>query len=284
MNIHKLPFCTDKYILLNNNLKQTVSFSSGNTQDRFEKQNSRPIINSHPTSTIPQLMKGFFANNNPEIEETLANADFSQFGKLGLPLAYTRKDFLADLTNILKDATEQEKNDILNKLNITLIKNKSTVDYNGIIDLSQLSSADIEGKVLSIATRFIKENSILTDDEKLNKILNSLIQGIPEFINIIGKQKANENYSLDVYTLIILKEIINNPKYQNLSNQEKTCIKFATILHDIAKAENANEEDAKLCALYAKIILDKITLPYEIKDRIILGIWLRFMILLRLEL
>ncbi|MBR5303606.1 MAG: hypothetical protein IKU37_02125 [Candidatus Gastranaerophilales bacterium] len=251
-------------------------FSNGDKTDhpKITQHQERSKTTIHTISTTKeetnQLMKGFFANNNPEIEKTLSNVDFSQYGKLGLPLTYSRKEFLSDLSSILDNISKQKKADILTKLSITLIDDNGALEYNGIIDLSQLDSDGAEGEVLSLATRFIKENSISTDDKKLNEILNSLIRGIPEFINIIGKQQQEkQELSIDIHTLTTLKETINNPEYQNLSNRDKFCLKFAIILQDIAKAEAIKDEEHSLIsALYAKDILNKFNLPYEIKDRI----------------
>ena len=220
---------------------------------------------------ISQMMAGFFANNNLEVENTLLNANFEQYYKDGLPLTYSREAFIYDLSSILEKVSDEEKTNILNKLDITLTKSEdNSVGYDGIINMSKLSADGVEGEVLSIATRFIKENSIITGDEKLDATLNSLIQGMPEFINVIGKQQhKTHSYSVDIHTLKVLKEAMKNPEYKNLSNQDKFCLKFSTLLHDIAKSEGVVDDGhALLSALYARDILNKITMPCEVKDRI----------------
>ena len=234
----------------------------------------KKVINTTAVSkeATHQMMSGFFANNNPQLDNLLSTTDFSQFGKSGLPLEYSRQTFVSDLSETLKDLPETEQADILNKLGITLTNVDDVIGYDGIIDLSKLSSEGVEGDVLSLATKFIKENSISTGDSELDEALNSLIQGMPEFINIIGKQQhQTQDFSLDIHVLTVLKEAMSNPNYQNLSNQDKFCLKFATILHDIAKLEGVVDDGhAELCALYARDILNKdtISLPVEMKDRI----------------
>ena len=214
------------------------------------------------------MMKGFFANNSPELDKTLKNADFTQYGHTGLPLAYPREQFVSDLKELLDGLDEKKQNEILNKLNITL-KNGG---YNGIINLDGLSLQGIEGKVLKLANKFIKENSILTGDENLDNALNSLIKGIPEFINVIGKkQHSTHDYTLDIHILKVLQEALNNPEYKKLTTEEQFCLKFAVIMHDIAKPEGEkDDEHPYLSALYAYDILNKsaIKLPYEMKNRI----------------
>ena len=218
------------------------------------------------------MFQGFFANNNPELERTLQNADFTQYGKEGLPLKYSRKEFLQDLNKALKNLSNEEKNKILKKLEINIITDNqgNITGYDGIINLEKLSSDGVEGEVLALANKFIKENFIATGDSKLDKALNSLIKGMPEFINIIGKkQHLTHNYSLDIHILKVLQEALKNPQYQNLSNLDKTCLKFTAILHDIAKSENVIDENHPLVsALFARDILKKYSLPVFINDRI----------------
>ena len=93
---------------------------------------------------------------------------------------------------------------------------------------------------------------------------------MPEFINIIGKQQhLTQKFSVDIHILTVLQKAMSNKNYQNLSNLDKTCLKFATILHDIAKSEGViDKSHPEFSALYTKDILEKYKLPKEVKDRI----------------
>ena len=94
--------------------------------------------------------------------------------------------------------------------------------YDGIIDLTKLSSEGIEGEVLQIANDFILNNRVETGNSELDNALNGLIQGMPEFINTIGKQQHNtQAYSLDVHILEAYKTAITDPEYNSLSIYQK---------------------------------------------------------------
>lgn len=219
------------------------------------------------------MMKNFFAVNNSSLDSLIINYDFEKFRKNGLPLLYSRKSFLRDLTNLMTEIPKDEHEIIYNKLKITPITiGDIIIGYDGIINLNSLSTSGNEGKILSLANKFIKQNKIVTDNKQINTALNSLISGMPEFINIIGKeQHATHDYALDIHILTVLKNSLNNPKYNDLSNTEKFCLKFSAILHDIAKSEfNIDDAHAQLCALYARDILNKkyIRLSENIKDKI----------------
>lgn len=210
------------------------------------------------------MMKGFFANNNEKLENLIKTFDFAQYEKTGIPLAYPRSEFMSDLNAVLKNVSEDKKSEILNKLEIKL---NSEQGYDGIINLNKLNSKDeTEKKILEISTKFIKNNSVNTSNQELNNSINSLLQGMPEFMNIMGKQQNN---TLDVNTLKVLQEAVNNPEYKNLSNIDRTCLKFAVLFQNIAKQEGVTGlNQAENSAKYAKDILRKYNLPKNVKDRI----------------
>lgn len=230
-----------------------------------------PIADIEKSNTI-QMMQGFFANNNPKLDELLSTVDFTQYGKDGIPLTYSRKEFLDDLSSELAKLPTKTQAKIIKKLDIEPIKNKDgkITGYNGIIDLSQLSPDGEEGKILSFANKFIKENSVTTGNIELDNALNSLIKGMSEFINVIGKQQhKTHELSVDSHILAVLKNVISNPEYKNLPDADKFCLKFVVIMHDIAKSEGViDEEHPKNSALYANDILDKYNLTNETKNRI----------------
>ncbi len=223
--------------------------------------------------SVKRMMRGFFANNNDHLDDLLSSFNFGAYGKEGLPLKYSRKSFIKDLNSVFENLSEEQQSDIAKKMGITLNKDGDKITgYDGIIDLSKLSNEGVQGRVNSLVLKFIKENSFNTGNKELDDALNSLIQGMPEFINVIGKQQhKTHDFSLDIHILSVLKDALADPRYKNLTNDEKFCLKFAVILHDIAKSENMIDDGhASLCALYARDILNKnnVKMSDNTKDRI----------------
>ncbi len=211
--------------------------------------------------------------NSPKIESALAGFDFTKYAKEGLPLSYPRKEFLEDLNTITSKMDEDEVYKISKKLGIDLIRNKENeiIGYNGIIKLHEIKAeTEAEEAILEIANNFIMENSIQTGDEVVDKALNSLIKGMPEFVNIIGKQQhGTQAYSVDIHTTKVLTECLNNEKYKELSNADKTKLKLCVLTHDIAKSEGVVDKGhQEYSALYAKSILDKYAIPANLKDKV----------------
>jgi len=220
-----------------------------------------------------KMMKDFFANNNPELDNLLSTTDFTIYSKSGLPLKYSRVNFMDNLNSLLQNLDNDLQTKIFEKLEITPIKNNEKITgYDGVINLNKLSNEGTEGEVLKLANKFIKNNSVITGDKQLDNALNSLIQGMPEFINIIGKkQHETHDFSLDIHILSVLKDSIANPQYKNLRNEDKFCLKLAVVLHDIAKIENLKDDKhPEVSALYARDIMNKpcVKIADNIKDRV----------------
>lgn len=247
-----------------------------NLNTEIEKvENSMKQVISAPAVSKARaitMMKEFFANNNLKSENTLSTADLGKYGKEGIPLTYSRTEFLNDLSTELRKLPAETQAKITEKLGIDVIKdgNGNITGYNGIIDLTKLSNDTDEKNILIIANKFIYENTVKTGNIELDTLLNSLIQGMPEFINVIGKkQHATHAMSVDCHILTVLGNVLNNPEYKNLSDTDKFCLKFATVLHDIAKSERiVDENHANFSALYARDILKKYNIPSETKNRI----------------
>lgn len=276
---------SDKFFVLNSlkRIKENPTYSAEELQKVSIDDEILRIHDSiykvvTPTQITNQakvnMLKNFFANNNPKLEKLLTKTDFSKYGKNGIPLAYTREEFLFDLSSLLRNTAEWERKKIFSKLDIEPIeaKNGQITGYNGIIDLTKSGDSEAEKQVYSLANKFIQENEVVTGNEELDLALNSLIQGLPEFINIIGKhQHKTHDLSLDCHILTVLKEAMSDPQFKKLSDKDKFCLKFSIILHDFAKAENVIDTNHEAnSALYAKDILNKsnLNLPAEYKDRI----------------
>ena len=194
---------------------------------------------------------------------------------------YSRTSFVDDLSTKLEGSSKDTQTEIFDKLGITPVYDSSgkMTGYDGIIDLTKLSSEGIEGEVLQIANDFILNNRVETGNSELDNALNGLIQGMPEFINTIGKQQHDtQAYSLDVHILEAYKTAITDPEYNSLSNYQKFELKLMTIVHDISKSEGVVDENHPLVsAKYAYDILGRYSITqstrYEIANNIMNHHW-----------
>ncbi len=217
------------------------------------------------------MMKGFFSNSDKSIENKIKNANFTVYRKNGLPLSYSRDTFTAELDEILSPLPEEKKSCIFDKMGIyPVYKGGCLTGYDGFLTLENLDTSDeTEAKIYTVADEFLNKNYVETNDAELNQILNSLIKGMPEFINIIGKkQHSAHSFSVDIHTLNVLQKCMQNPEYDKLSNTSKMVLKLAVIMHDIGKAEEINDNNhTSKSADSARNILERYTFPPEVKAR-----------------
>ena len=207
-------------------------------------------------------------------ENILANSkDFLvKCAKNGLPLEYSRNEFMSDLSSVLMSTPQKMQDDILDKLNIQIIQKDGQITaYNGILNLNNLDLNNaVEKKVYELGYKFLHSNRFMCEDENLNNVLSSITGAFPEFINSIGKlQNPTHKFSNDVHTMLVLSHCFSNPLYMELSPVEKTCLKLAALFHDIGKADGTIDKGHQnTSAMYVKSILNKLSLSDEVKDRV----------------
>ena len=205
--------------------------------------------------------------NNAKVIKNLGSVT-EKYRLSGLPLEYSRTDFCKDLNDKLQTFDEEERTRILKKLDIQLKDNT----YEGFINITALDKSNPnEAEINTLCEKFLLKNKINTGDIDTDKFLNSIIKGLPEFVNIIGKkQHSQHKYSLDTHILNVLKEVVTNPKFENLSNNDKMIIQIMTLLHDINKLEGIDDDNHELSsAIVANDILKRVQLPEFTKKRIV---------------
>ena len=213
------------------------------------------------------------SNNNPKANKVFKEFDFAKYGTDGLPLKYSRKDFMNNVEDILKDLPTQDKVEILSHYGIENDNFDGLLNNRPFEDLSGYSPEfkNAAKKVQSEIDKFTTKNEVDIPDKEVKEILDGLIKGLPEFTSIVGKQQHGTHaYSVDIHMLKVLQDAMNNPEYSKLSDKSKTVLKFAAILHDIGKATGVVDPNHfRTSANYMSSILDKFNFPTEMKHQII---------------
>ena len=233
----------------------------------------RPLTSITPKQS-QLFIKQIIANNNPKAEKILKEYDFAKYEKQGLPLKYPRYQFDADIKASLKDIPQDEADIILKHFGLVRgeagfdgLFNNRVFNNEGISKEGQIAA----GKIQKIIENFTIYNEVLIPDKETKEVLDGLIKGLPEFTSIAGKQQHGTHaYSVDIHTLKVLQSAMNDPLYKTLSDQDKTIIKYAILLHDLGKKGGVIDKGhASLSADYTWSILDRYPFPAEVKDRII---------------
>lgn len=213
------------------------------------------------------------------------SAAISSYKKEGLPLKYSRQEFAKNLNKILSITNRGKKKEILNKLGIEITKQGwfGRTGYNGVLQPSSLDLKDkTQKQIYDECVKFLYQNRIKTGNEELDKALNVLIKGTPEFINIIGKkQHEDQDYSVDIHSLMVLCGVLNNPDYEKLTKEDKLVLKMTALFHDIGKDEFAKDPEHPFKShRLASGFIEKFNFPPQTNDRILKSIknhqWLQW--------
>ena len=212
-------------------------------------------------------LNNFLETSNTEALKSL-DIIIEKYGKQGLPLEYSRADFIRDLNAKLEALPESQRADIIKRLDIQI---KSDT-YDGLINLKGLdTSVKEQAEIQELCERFLLNNRVNTGDAQTDKLLNSIIHDIPEFVNIIGKpQHRTHKYSLDGHTLKVLEEVVSNSKFEGLSAEDKKVAILTSLLHDIGKKSGVIDKGHEITSsTMAEDILKEFNLPESDKTRIV---------------
>lgn len=268
-NLTKLSGTSKQYCLKEQNI------NVDNLIEKIKKQlgKKRGII-STPDKLQKAFLNNVLANNNDIAENAFKEFDFTKYGKKGLPLKYSREEFNKNLTKLISQIPETDKDTVLKHFGIE----EGYDGFDGLLNNQPLKDENVLAPTKAVAQKiqneinnFTIKNEVNINNPIIKEYLDGLIKGFPEFTTFIGKQQHETHaYSLDIHTLKVLQSAMNDKKYETLSDKDKTVLKLAILCHDFGKKGGIIDEGhASLSADYAYSILDKFNIPQEIKDRTI---------------
>lgn len=236
------------------------------------------IVEIMPAEQKRLVVEEFFTSNNLNEVLSIYNIDFSQYGKDGIPLKYSRENFINDLDALLSTLSHAEREKVESKFGIKIQKTEFGKLGKEIVGIPQIPETiednQIEQSIVRLIKKFTVENEVQIADKNIKELLESILHTIPEFAMTVGKkQHGSHAYSLDIHTLKVLQYNIANPKFAELDAESQLVLKYASILHDIGKrffGDIYNDGGhSELSAEYAKKILERFDLSSDIKLRII---------------
>ena len=219
------------------------------------------------------FIKNILGNKNSASDNILRNFDFAQYKKDGLPLKYSRNEFIKNINDILSKVNKSEQNIIMSHFGLI----PGNDGFDGIIidkpfnnKTVSLEAQEAANKIQKEIKLFTTENKVVTGNADADKILTSLVQGLPEFTSVIGKKQHGKHaYSVDIHTLKVLQSAMNHPLYNSLSDNSKMVLKFSILFHDLGKkGAVVDQGHAFLSANYADTILQKFPFKEDLKNRI----------------
>ncbi len=228
-----------------------------------------------PCRSIPvdktKIEKVLSQDGIENLTKALNKTDITKYEK-GLPLEYSRKDFIQDFNKLTKNLSNEDKKKVFEHFGFKInsandIINFPNPDTKGEID-DNLKNVIEQGQ--EYINRFMLENKVklAPEDKALETELNNIIQAFPEFVSVIGKPQHRGD-SIDYHTIDDMKRILNDENFKSLSPAEQKILTTATLFHDFGKVQGeVDEGHAKKSAVLTKEILKKTDLSFDEKERI----------------
>ena len=253
-------------IPVNNSSANTLNNKTNNTPvNSNTARNLNPVnIKSNADNFILNFIKG----QNKALEKIILTLDFTVYGKKGLPLKYTREQFLQDINDTIKNLSPQRQCDILKQFNLT----KGFNDIDGIPVLSgKIDNSPETQKIKALIEKFYYKNETTFSDPETKKAFDEIVKGFPEFNMIIGKvQHRTHIYSVDIHSLNVLQKSMNNPSYTALSDEGKEILKLTALMHDFGKkGKIITQGHAAISRKEAELFIDNYNLPNHVKERVL---------------
>lgn len=228
---------------------------------------TQPVKDTFETNNTKEINSKIFLNDviqSTKSDEILKTHNFKQYKKSGIPLEYSRKNFVTDINNEIKNLSSEEKKEILSKYNLRL-----GLDIDGIAKLPQ-NTSNKEQNIYSAIEKYYN-NSSKIQDKQTNQVINKIIKGMPEFAMTIGKEQHGTHiYSVDIHTLEVLQKSLNHPEYEGLSDDGKGVLKLAVLMHDFGKnGKVVTTGHAKQSTIDAKMVLQNYNMDESIKKRVL---------------
>lgn len=182
-------------------------------------------------------------------------------------LKYPQKDFISDIEYITENLNEEAKNKLTEKFKFSIQNGKLIgypTPYNG-------EKNGIEKEINELVIEYSKNNEIkIINGEIIEKDFNAIINTFPELKSIVGKEQHNgHSYTLDIHSLKVLKNIVKNPEFKNLSEKDKRVLTISSLLHDITKEEGKKDKQHPIeSAFESYYIIQKLNLNEDEQRKI----------------
>ena len=192
-----------------------------------------------------------FNANLSVLGSSLSQLSDAEFNELELSNSYSKDEFINDTLFIIDGLSKVEKQKVYDYFGFELHHNKKAptgysitgypVNINNGVKLSQITDEETKQVVEQLRPKvvmFSETNTIQSNNEKVAKQIDKILEKLPELRSTIGKnQFGAHEFDVMKHSLKVMQKIVQNPNCQKLDESDKKLMLLASLLHDISKAE-----------------------------------------------
>lgn len=198
-----------------------------------------------------------FNKNLDDLSGVLAKVSDTEFNDLEITQEYSKNDFIKDVVEKLSkaDISDTEKQKVFDYYGFELHENPhnptgyTIVGYpvnlnNGkkLAEIKDVKTKNVVEDLRKNVIHFSENNKISVNNKDIQKLLNEVVDVLPELRTLIGK-KQNDSHDFDVmkHSLKVMQKVTQSPKFKDLNESDKKILLLSTLMHDITKAEGLRD-------------------------------------------
>ena len=197
-----------------------------------------------------------FNNNLEGLSNSVAKLSDNDFAQLEIKLDYPKNEFITDVLAKVKDLSPNERQKVYDYFGFELHQNMNNptgfsiigypINLNNGKKLAEITDPKTKAVVESLrpdVVRFSEQNQIKCNNPEVQKLLNNIVDVLPELRTQIGKvQHKTHNYDVFQHSLKVMQKIAQDPKFATLNESDKKIMMLASLLHDITKGEGYSDK------------------------------------------
>ncbi len=253
-------------------LKELVAVNSDLFNNNLKKHFPLlPVDQETYCSLLPALVKSLgvdirtieppsrikeFNNNMSDLSSSLARLSDSDFSNLNIKQEYSKDSFINDVVEKTKNLSDGERQKVYDYFGFELHPNPNNetgftilgypINLNNGKKLAEITDPKTKAVVESLrpdVVRFSENNKITCSNPYIEKLLNKIVDILPELRTQIGKkQHSAHNYDVFTHSLKVMQKITQDPKFNTLNESDKKIMMLASLLHDITKREGFSDK------------------------------------------
>ena len=203
----------------------------------------------------PEQRLQMFNSSMKDLSKSLAELSDKDFADLSITLEEPREEFIGIVKEKIKGLSDLEKRKVFDYYGFELHRNKNNstgytitgypVHLNNGQKLALIENPKTKAVVEALrpdVIKFSKQNRIKCSNSQIEQLLNDVLDGLPEIRTMIGKsQHGSHDFDVMQHSLKVMQKLVQDPKFEKLSESDKKIMLLASLLHDITKGEGYSD-------------------------------------------
>ena len=208
------------------------------------------------TNTLSPKKVSAFNHTLSGLSDVLAKISDEDFANLHVTQEFHREKFIKTILDKVKHLSSAERQKVYDYFGFELKRNKSNetgfsiigypVNLNNGKKLAEINDPNTKAVVESIRSdvvRFSEQNHIRCNNPGIEKLLNDIVDVLPELHAQIGKkQHGAHDFTVLEHSLKVLQKISQDSNFKALNESDKKVMLLSALLHDITKIEGISDK------------------------------------------